>query len=214
VGQSYIESRIQPDNSLYKTTAENMGRGSTISIGSRQLVISQKQGDGSYRIYFGFDVAENAFRDGTIDLGDIDATRRLLLSTEHFADWAEQYKELIRHATNFRSWPLYSLPKEAVGWKSVPSVTLAGDAAHIAIPGGEGVNLAMTDALDLATKIAEFGTGNLGQAVQEYETVMFPRGVDSITQGSAMGGIMFSEDHQPFVQLMNSFTNAEGETEF
>jgi 2-polyprenyl-6-methoxyphenol hydroxylase-like FAD-dependent oxidoreductase len=187
-----------------------MGRGSSTSIGSRHLVISQKQGDGSYRIYFGFDVPENAFRDGTIDLGNVEATRRMLLSTEHFAGWGEQYRELIRHATDFRGWPLCSLAPEALGWESVAGVTLAGDAAHLAIPGGEGVNLAMIDSLDLAGKIVECGTENLDRAVREYETAMFPRGVGSINKGTMMAGVMFSEDHEPFLQLMKSFVAADG----
>ncbi|KAF7509064.1 hypothetical protein GJ744_008459 [Endocarpon pusillum] len=209
VGRSYIESRIQPDNPLYETTVKNMGRGSNVSIGSKQLVISQKQGDGSYRFYFGFDVSENAFQDGSIDLHDIEATRRLLLSTEHFGDWGEQYKEFIRHATDFRSWPLYSLPKEAMNWKSVPGVTLAGDAAHLAVPNGEGVNLAMTDSLELAKKVIEYGTEDLDRAVREYETAMFPRGVDCINEGTMMAEVMFSEDHRAFLQLLNSLISAD-----
>jgi hypothetical protein len=210
MGKSFIESRIRPDNPLYEKTGKNLGRGSSTAIGFKHLIITQKQGDGSYRIYFGFDVPENAFRDGTINLRDIEATRRLLLSKEHFGDWAEQYKELIQHATNFRGWPLYSLPGEDIAWNFVPGLTLAGDAAHLAFPGGEGVNLAMTDSLELAKKIVEHGTEGLDRAVQKYEAAMLPRGVQSIKKGTMMAGVMFSEDDQAFVQLLKSFMPAEG----
>lgn len=132
-----------------------------------------------------------------------------MLSAEYFADWSEEYKERIRHATDFRSWPLYYLSTEALNWKNVPGLTLAGDAAHLAVPNGEGVNCAMTDSLKLSAKIAEHGMENLDQAVQEYEADMFPRGLDSINQGIQMVGVMYREDDQPFLQLLNSWMNPE-----
>jgi 2-polyprenyl-6-methoxyphenol hydroxylase-like FAD-dependent oxidoreductase len=170
--------------------------------------VTQRQGNGSYRNYFGLQVPENFFRDGTVDLQDVEATRRLLLS-EFYADWSEDYKDLIRHATDLRAWPLYTMSTEDMGWKSVPGLTLVGDAAHLSITNGEGVNLAMTDSLKLASKIAEHGTGNLDQAVQEYEAEMFPRGIATITGGKVMANVMYSEDPQAFLQLMSSWAATE-----
>lgn len=179
-----------------------------LSVGSGNLIVTQRQGNGSYRIYFGLQVPEDFFRDGTIDLQNLEAIRNLLLS-DFYADWSDEYKDLIRHATDPRAWPLYTLSTEDLGWKSVPGFTLAGDAAHLAIPNGEGVNLAMTDSLKLASKIAEHGTENLDQAVQEYEADMFPRGVATIAEGKAMADVMFSEGPQAFVQMMSSGAAAE-----
>lgn len=63
-------------------------------------------------------------------------------------------------------------------WKPVPGVTLVSYAAHLAIPNGEGVNLAMTDALELACKIVEYEGSEeyFERAVRDYEVGMFPRG--------------------------------------
>jgi 2-polyprenyl-6-methoxyphenol hydroxylase-like FAD-dependent oxidoreductase len=163
----------------------------------------QRQGNGSYRIYFGLPVPEHFFRSGTINLQDVETTRHRLLSV-FYADWSEENKDLIRHATDLRAWPLYTMSTEDMSWISVPGVTLAGDAAHLAYPGGEGVNLAMTDSLKLASKIVEYGTENLDKAVQEYERDMFPRGIAMINEGNAMANIMYSEDPQSFLQLMSS----------
>jgi len=163
----------------------------------------QRQGNGSYRIFFGIQVPENFFRNGTVNLQDLEATRGLFL-TNFYADWSEEYKDIIRHATDLRAWPLYSLSTKDMGWKSVPGVTIAGDAAHLAYPGGEGVNLAMTDSLKLAYKIAEHGNEDLDQAVQEYEADMFPRGIATIMEGKAMINVMYNEDPQAFLQLMAS----------
>ena len=179
-----------------------------MSVGSRKLVVTQRQGNGSYRSYFGLQVPEDFFHNGTVDLQDVEATRHLLLS-DFYADWSEEYKDLIRHATDFRAWPLYTLSTEDLSWKSVPGFTIVGDAAHLTIPNGEGVNLAMIDSLKLASKIAEHGTQNLDQAVQEYEADMFLRGVATIAEGKVMENVMYSEGPQASLQLMSSSAAAE-----
>jgi len=196
-------SKIDHENPLYETTVSKVGAGTSLSIGSGKYILIQRQGNGSYRNFLGLQVPENFFRNGTVDLQDVEATRRLLLS-DFYAEWAEEYKDIIRHGTDLHTWPLYTLSTEDMGWKSVPGVTLVGDAAHLAYPGGKGVNLAMTDSLKLASKIAEHGTENFDQAVQEYEADMFPRGIATITEGKAMTNIMYSEDPQAFIQLVTS----------
>ncbi|KAK0705427.1 tetracycline resistance protein from transposon [Lasiosphaeris hirsuta] len=74
---------------------------------------------------------------------------------------------------------LYQLP---VGfrWAHTKGATLIGDAAHLMTPfAGEGVNVALMDALVLARAIvraAGEGTeGGLERAVEEYEEEMWPR---------------------------------------
>ncbi|KAK4444241.1 hypothetical protein QBC34DRAFT_187624 [Podospora aff. communis PSN243] len=204
-GRSHLESHIPPSNPHHPTLSSQTGPGMTISIASAKLIITQRQGDTSYRTYFGLQVPSTFFQDKSkIDLQDPQRTREVLLST-FFSDWAEQYQDLIRHSTDFRAWPLYTLPVEHLGWKSVPGVTLAGDAAHLAVPNGEGVNLAMKDALELVNKIAEHGMEHVDEAVKEYEAEMFPRGAESIRDGEMMAKVMFSEDPRPLVEMMTSF---------
>jgi len=59
-------------------------------------------------------------------------------------------------------------------WDFHPGVTLLGDAAHLMSPfSGEGVNLAMRDAADLACALSD--NQNLADAVRGYEQTMFPR---------------------------------------
>lgn len=169
------------------------------------MIIAQRQGNGAYRIYYGFEVAEHALRDGSIDVNNTQSIRDLLLSSNLFGDWDQQYKDFIHHATNFRGWPLYTLSQKDMNWTSVPGVTLAGDAAHLTIPNGEGVNLAMTDALELANVIAKNGMENLDQAIQEYETAMFARAAGSITEGIMMKEVLFSEDHTKIIEMLRSY---------
>lgn len=155
--------------------------------GPRQMIV-QRQGDNSYRIYFGIRVPEGYL--GTeIDPNDQQATCDTLLSS-FYSHWDESLKAYIRGSDNFRSWPLYQVPAGSMDWKSVPGVTLAGDAAHLALPNGEGVNLAMQDALELVSKIVEHGESALTTAVEEYERAMMKRGQDHILDGEQMAQLM------------------------
>ncbi|KAH6714296.1 hypothetical protein BKA61DRAFT_519412 [Leptodontidium sp. MPI-SDFR-AT-0119] len=203
-GKTFLESRINTSNPLYATTASKVGPGMLLSIGAGRPIVTQRQGNGSYRNYCGLQVPVDFFRNSTaVDLQNAEATRAMLLR-DFYADWADQYKELIRHATDFRVWPLHTLAVGDMDWKSVPGVTLVGDAAHLTIPNGEGVNVAMTDALELASKIVEYkGTEeNFERAVREYEAGMFPRGRATIDEGRAMADGMFGESPETFLQVM------------
>jgi 2-polyprenyl-6-methoxyphenol hydroxylase-like FAD-dependent oxidoreductase len=80
---------------------------------------------------------------------------------------------------------IYALP---IGhsWPRLPGVTLLGDAAHVISPyAGEGANLAMLDAADLALAIAECG-GDVEAAVTRYEKTMFLRAA-AAAETSAQG---------------------------
>lgn len=184
-------------------TARKVKVGSSLSIGSGKYIMIQRQGDGSYRVSFGLQVPEAFFRRGSMDFQDSEAIRALLLS-QFYADWSEEYKDLVRHSTDFCGWPLYSLMPEDMSWKSVPGATVAGDAAHLAYPGGEGVNIAMIDAFKLASKIVEHGIDDTFRAVQEYETDMFPRAIGAIAESKAMESVMYSDGPEAFVHLVCS----------
>lgn len=171
-----------------------VGAGTLMCLGSSKEIVIQRQGDGSYRIYLGIAVSEDFVRGGRVNLTDTESTRQLFLSSDFFADWAEELKDIIRHAEDFRSWPLYYMSPETMNWKSIPGLTLAGDAAHVATPNGEGVNCAMADALSLATKIETYGTDGLDLAVKEYEEDMFRRAVEHINSGLEMGALLRHED--------------------
>ncbi len=60
-------------------------------------------------------------------------------------------------------------------WPSKSNLTLIGDAAHLMPPNGEGVNLAMLDALDLSECLTSGRQANLKEAISAYEYIMFER---------------------------------------
>ncbi|KAI1452408.1 FAD/NAD(P)-binding domain-containing protein [Annulohypoxylon moriforme] len=107
--------------------------------------------------------------------------RKRFLDT-HFGDWAKESIDLVLAMTEQPTLrPLFMLP---VGhkWEGRPGVTLLGDAAHVMTPfAGVGVNVGMTDALELAEGIIgyvkgnEKGTDELTKVLRKYEEGMFER---------------------------------------
>ena len=61
-------------------------------------------------------------------------------------------------------------------WISKSNITLIGDAAHWMPPfAGEGVNMAMLDALELCDAITNVKFRDAGSAIAYYENQMFKR---------------------------------------
>jgi 2-polyprenyl-6-methoxyphenol hydroxylase-like FAD-dependent oxidoreductase len=114
---------------------------------------------------------------------------------EEFDGFAEAVLDLFRASNDvFAVRPIHALP---VGhcWTSKQGLTLIGDAAHVMSPfTGQGVNNAMLDAADLASRL--IGHANWSDAVVDYENRMFERIVES-AEGSAEGAATFlSHDGQ------------------
>ncbi|KAL9479493.1 hypothetical protein ACSS6W_004279 [Trichoderma asperelloides] len=140
-------------------------------------------GDGSYHLSVGVKLIDSqAVKSGTV-LHDPSTLWESLLQNE-FVGWAQDLTEFIKSsALNFRSWPLYSTPKTSLPWKYTPGLTLLGDAAHLTVPTGDGVNNALNDSAELAKQIIKHGTGNLEAAVVDYEKATLPRAIKAIEKG-------------------------------
>ena len=120
----------------------------------------------------------------------------------YFGDCHDDLKRVIAEASDgLRPWAFSMLP---VGfrWSPRPGVTLLGDAAHLMTPfAGVGINVALADALGLAKALLKRKdaleadlSGNLAEALQEYERPMFERAKENMEKTRVGLQMHFSAD--------------------
>jgi 2-polyprenyl-6-methoxyphenol hydroxylase-like FAD-dependent oxidoreductase len=174
-----FEAALHPD------VAALTGQGKMFAVGENRALITQLNGHGHIRGYAGLRAPE-AVAQHWASLGP-EPLRGALLKA--FEGWAPALLRVIETGTIVGPRPLYALP---IGhrWTSRPGVTLIGDAAHLMSPfAGEGVNLALADAADLAEALA---SGGSWAAVATHETAMAARAAVAAERSAAGLRAVFS----------------------
>ncbi|KAK4683065.1 hypothetical protein QC764_121840 [Podospora pseudoanserina] len=204
-GNLFVTTKILPGGPYYEKMKELCRMGSMIVMGKGVHMFNSRQGDGHYRVDVGIPGPENFADAGLVDIKDWDAFKKHLLGDDLFGPYSDEMKEIINQSQGpFRPWIMYYFPTDSLNWKTVPGVTLIGDAAHVTTPFvGDGVNCAMRDAIILAGKLKELGVNE--EAVAAYEREMFPFAIDVITR-SLQSQKMFFEKEAPktFIEVMSS----------
>jgi 2-polyprenyl-6-methoxyphenol hydroxylase-like FAD-dependent oxidoreductase len=154
-------------------------------------------------VYVSLKVDRDWLETSGISCDDPKAAKSSLL--ELLTDWDEQLHKYIHYAEDtMLPRRIYMLP---VGfrWKRDPSVTLIGDAAHVMSPfAGEGVNLAMQDAMELALAIVRHD--DVSVAIQEYEDKMYVYSSEKARVSYDNLGLCFSQEAAPkLAELMSSY---------
>jgi len=95
---------------------------------------------------------------------------------QEYKEWNSVWHELIENEnTLFIPRHGYCMPLNQK-WKAQSNITLVGDAAHWMPPfAGEGVNIAMLDALRLSEALTSSEFANTKTAIANYENQMFKR---------------------------------------
>lgn len=170
-GLTFVEFGIDQIDACHPALAQLVGRGKVVVEGRGVGIIAQRNGGSHVRGYAIFRVAQD-WTAQRFDFSNPAAVRAALL--EEFDGYDDSILDLFR-ACNDRivTRPIVALP---IGhyWTHRPGITLIGDAAHVMSPfGGEGVNNAMQDALELAQCLAAGGD------VAEFEEAMCRRIAES-----------------------------------
>jgi 2-polyprenyl-6-methoxyphenol hydroxylase-like FAD-dependent oxidoreductase len=145
-----------------------VGSGKMSAVGDNRALIAQRNGHGRLRGYAGW----RTFEAAALELARRPTGQVREAILEVFYGWAPVLTDMIRQAELLAVRPLYALP---IGhcWTSRPGLTLLGDAAHLMSPfAGEGVNLALADAANLADAIT---SGRGWTAVANAEAVIAKR---------------------------------------
>ena len=161
--------------------------GKIMAFGNKKDILMGQKGHGEIGFYASFKAEENWSKNSGLDYTD--NAQMLAWFRKEYSEWSSIWYELFENAiTPFIPRPIYCMPLDQT-WESLPNVTMLGDAAHVMPPfAGEGVNMAMLDALELSECLAN------GEAIANYETNMRKRAAIMAKESLENGERMHSED--------------------
>ncbi|OUJ75140.1 FAD-dependent oxidoreductase [Hymenobacter crusticola] len=142
--------------------------------GEKSIILSAK-GDGSLAFYTCQRTPENWAQESGIDFQNVQQVAAWF--AHDFATWSPLWGELFAtEAAYFVLRPQYCMPLDQE-WPTQSTIALLGDAAHLMPPyAGEGVNMAMLDALELSRCLTDGRFTTLHGAISYYEKEMRRRG--------------------------------------
>ncbi|WP_330266229.1 NAD(P)/FAD-dependent oxidoreductase [Streptomyces griseorubiginosus] len=188
-GMSCVEVYLHDADTRHPASAKVVGGGALYALAPGKGFVTHREKGGNLHTYVMLARPQEWFAD--IDFTD--AAAAVARIAGEFDGWAPELTALITDADTAPVLrPLAALPVEH-RWERVPGVTLIGDAAHVAAPNGEGANLAMLDAAELAQSLATH-PDDIETALTAYEQPMFPRSAETAAEGTELYAVMFGED--------------------
>ncbi|ASZ12783.1 FAD-dependent monooxygenase [Chitinophaga pendula] len=175
-GVTVIEGTVADAETNIPVLHELLKGGKVFAMGDSKSLILSTKGDGSVAFYTGCHTPEYWYRDNGLDFTD----NKQVLNWFHntFAGWHSDWDNLFRKAKAFTIRPQYCMPPDQT-WTSLPNLTMLGDAAHLMPPyAGEGVNMAMLDALELSNCLLDNALPDIASAIAHYEQQMRARAGD------------------------------------
>ncbi|MEO3402872.1 NAD(P)/FAD-dependent oxidoreductase [Mucilaginibacter sp. CAU 1740] len=173
-GITLLEGAIKESSITAPHIHQLLKDGKIFSFGNDQAIFVSSKGDGSFGFAASFRSDENWAKDSGIDFKD----HRQVLEwfKNEYNTWSPVWWELFYSPdTIFIPRPQYCMPLKLC-WKSHSNITLLGDAAHWMPPfAGEGVNMAMLDALQLSEAFCNPKFNDTCAAIAHYEKQLFTR---------------------------------------
>jgi len=173
-GNTIVEGTVYHSETASPNIHKLLNGGKIFAFGDSKTVVVSSKGDGSLVFYTGCNTDEAWSWDSGIDFSD--KAQVLAWFQKGFAGWDNAWLELFENATSpFVPRPQYCMPLDKE-WETQPNLTLIGDAAHVMPPyAGEGVNMAMQDALELSQCLLGNVFENVQDAIAAYEKQMHKR---------------------------------------
>ncbi|KAA0129619.1 FAD-dependent monooxygenase [Chryseobacterium sp. SN22] len=167
--------------------------GKLMAFGNGKNILMGQKTDGEIGFYASFKTGENRITESGLNFSD--NKKALEWFKNEYTEWSDIWHPLFENTSlPFIPRPIYCMPLDQ-DWEALPNATIIGDAAHVMPPfAGEGVNMAMRDALELSEKL----TGNshlcMQEAIASYEKTMLKRASAAAKESLENGETMHSEN--------------------
>lgn len=201
-GVTFVETCISNPQVTSPHTSELVGQGTVNVLSDNKGLLAQRNGDERIRVYVALRVPENYMKG--FDFSQPVTIRAMLL--EMLSDWQPELLEMLKHSDDyFVPRHIYSIPLKEY-WTTKPGLTVIGDAAHIMTPfAGQGANLAMLDALELADCLTSNDYTNLTSALRTFEETMINRArMFSEESFNNMNAFMAEDSPRQVVEIFKS----------
>lgn len=203
-GLTMLELNVKNAANKYPDLATFNKRGKVFALDEEKAIIGQLNGNGAIKVYASLKVEKDWLNTCGIQFNEFEKAKESILTL--FNDWDEELKNYIRYAEDtILPRRIYMLP---IGfkWEHHSSITLIGDAAHVMSPfAGEGVNLALFDAYNLALALVA-NKDYYAKAIEVYEEMMFAYSSEAAEISNANLELCFSTNAaSKLMELMNSF---------
>ncbi len=191
-----------------KKTAPNIYKllrgGKIMAFGNKKDILMGQKAKGEIGFYVSFKADEDWSSNNGLNYAD--KTQILNWFRATYPEWSNIWTELFENTTvPFIPRPIYCMPLDQQ-WQALPNLTIIGDAAHVMPPfAGEGVNMAMLDALELSEHLTSYKDANLLEAISAYETNMRKRASVIAKESLDNGELMHSEN--ALKDMLNLFSS-------
>jgi 2-polyprenyl-6-methoxyphenol hydroxylase-like FAD-dependent oxidoreductase len=177
--------------------------GKIMAFGNNKNLLMGQKGNGDIGFYASFRTDENWATISGLDFSD--KNQMLSWFKTAYPEWNDIWLELFENAeTPFIPRPIYCIPFDQT-WETQANLTMIGDAAHVMPPfAGEGVNMAMRDALELSEFLTSDQYETLQEPISEYEIQMRKRAAIIAKESLDNGELMHAENA---LENMLSFFN-------
>lgn len=173
-GITVVEGAVYDSETAAPVLHKLLNGGKIFAMGDEKTLIVSSKGDGSLVFYTGCKTDEYWVRNCGIDFNN--KAQVITWFQQEFAGWNSLWLELFESADpHFIPRPQYCMPLDQ-SWDPLPDLTMLGDAAHLMPPyAGEGVNMAMLDAVELSTCLTSEAFTDTQTAIAQYEKQMLAR---------------------------------------
>lgn len=191
-GVTMLEGNIYDAKNAAPKISTLLNGGKIMAFGNKKNILMGQKGNGEIGFYASFKTDENWTENSGLNF--FDKTQLLEWFKKEYSEWNNIWYELFENTvTPFIPRPIHCMPLDQT-WEALPNLTMLGDAAHVMPPfAGEGVNMAMRDALELSDCLTSDKHKTLQEAIADYETNMRKRAAIAAKESLDNGETMHSE---------------------